>query len=79
MSELQGDEWEIRFKERIVERLTQVGNVGGPVSSDTNWTVKKAREAAEAELEVIHEEGINPGFENDPEGAADEALEAWEE
>ena len=62
---LSSDEYERRFKARIVERLT-----GG-------WTPASAAEAAQAEWDSVSFEDHAVSFENDPEGAADEELSYW--
>lgn len=55
------DEWERRFKQRIIDRA-------GTTEAQ-----------AQAELEGGTFEVLSQGFENDPEGAADEAMSYWEE
>lgn len=57
-------EWERRFKQHIVD---QVGRDNGGES------------LAQSELDGGTFEDLSDGFEEDPEGAADEAMSYWEE
>lgn len=59
--EITRDEWERRFKQRLIERAGVT------------------EEQAKAELDGGTFETMSEGFENDPEGAADEAMSYWEE
>jgi hypothetical protein len=63
------EEYARRFKARILQRLSGPG---------TEWTEEQAREAAAAEWDAIDPAEQRIGYENDPEGCADEALSYWE-
>lgn len=69
-AEVPGEIWAARFKARIVERLT---------TGQTTWTKEGAELAAESEYEATATYDALTGFENDPEGSADEALSYWED
>ena len=60
------DEWERKFKARIVDTLTGAGSL---------WTTEEAEMAANNELDGLWEEA----FEDDPEHAADESLSYWDD
>ena len=68
------DEWARRFKARICERLKPYKAEGhkGP-----GWTQAQAEQTAEAEYEATSTHDIMSGFEDDPEGAADECISYW--
>jgi len=80
---LSPEEWERRFKARIVERLLV------PVTDEERkialaydcdwepWTPESAAGAAQAEWDSRNPEDHAEYFEDDPEGAADEELSCW--
>jgi hypothetical protein len=60
------DEFERRFKAHIVSKLCPV-------------TLEEAQKMAQAEWDAVdYEEHSSGGYENDPEGAADEEMSYWE-
>jgi hypothetical protein len=60
------EEFERRFKAHIVSTLCPV-------------TLEEAKEMAQAEWNAVtYEEHSSGGYENDPEGAADESMSYWE-
>lgn len=77
--------WERRFKARIVARLTQ------PLTDEERaealardpdfepWTQRQAEDAAADEFAAVSFDDLIEGFEEDPEGSADECLSNWEE
>ena len=62
------EEYARRYKARILQRLSGPG---------TEWTEEQAREAATEEWESVEPHEHMSGFEDDPEGAADESLSYW--
>lgn len=77
-------EWERRFKERIISRLTQP-----PLTEQehaealerdpefTPWTREQADDAAGNEFAAVAFSDLLEGFEDDPEGSADECMSNW--
>ncbi len=57
-----------RYKARIFQRLME---------PPTTWTREDAAAAAEADWDALSPAEHMDGFENDPEGAADESLSYW--
>lgn len=66
-------EWQERFKSRIVERLTV---------EDTKWTREEAIAAAQAEWEGLSGsvgEDAHWALDENPEDSADESLSYWDD
>lgn len=59
------DEWEARFKTRIIARLMQ---------SPTEWTIEAAQEAAQNEFDCV-----TVDLTDNPEWSADECLSYWDD
>lgn len=78
-----GEEFERRFKARIVSELMK------PLSEEeierakkadpdwTPWTTEEAEAVAEDQWDSVDFDEHYSGFESDPEGAADEELSYW--
>lgn len=65
--EVSREEFERRFKAHIVDKLCPV-------------TREEAQKMAQAEWDTVtYEEHSSSGYENDPEGAADEEMSYWSE
>jgi hypothetical protein len=62
-------EWERRFKARFLAVL---------LKPPTTWTPEEAQAAADSEWEACEPGELMDGYENDPEGAADESMSYWE-
>jgi hypothetical protein len=63
------EEWERRYKARIVERLLETT---GPVDDRVS-----AENMAQATFDACELADIQSGFEDDPEGSAEEELSYW--
>ena len=77
------DEYERRFKARIVARCTapitaaEIAEAQARDPEFTPWTMEEAERAAQAEWDGVSFEEHAEFFENDPEGAADEEMSNW--
>ena len=76
--------WGRRYRARIVARcmepLTEeaIANAKERYGDDFEpWTQETAQAAADAEFEAVEFHEIYDGYENDPEGSADESISAW--
>lgn len=68
------EEWERRFKARIIDRLKPFKPLGhkGP-----GWTEGQAIQAADAEFNSVALADIRDGYEDRPEESADECMSYW--
>lgn len=77
-------EWERRFKERIVTRCMQPLNEQERANAValnpdfTPWTREEAEDMAGNEFAAVYFGDLLEGFEDDPEGSADECMSYWE-
>ncbi len=71
---MNSEEWERRFKARIMECLKPFRDEG---TTGEGWTQAEAERAAEGEWAGMDAEEHMRGFEEDPEGAANESLSYW--
>ena len=70
MTTITPEEWERRFKAHIVSVLFDEPD-------ETVWTREEAEASAQDEFDGAGFEFLSEGFEEDPEGSAEEALSYW--
>lgn len=79
------EEYERRFKARIVERCTAPMTAAEIATARENdsefelWTLEQAERMAQAEWDGVSFEEHAEFYVNDPEGAADEEMSNWSE
>jgi hypothetical protein len=68
------EEWIRRYKQHIIDKLHTVDDTG-----DYIFTLYEATEMADDEFETMGYTELVVGYEDDPEGSAEESLSYWDE